>query len=389
LSALPAEGVESAKLEALLMKRTLSFFVVSLIIALPLVAQGLGELFQKAKEQVKTAHWADALKTLDALDGASREPGFETQRKQLEPALAFYRGVCLANTDRPADAQTQFETYLAVSPNASLDRAMYSKKAVDAFEKAQKKMSRQGESALGPSLAAAYRDFRMTDGAMVEPPKENWTEGPVKVLLTPEEKREWAGLSDAVSRSEFVTKFWLARDPRPETPENEFRQDFEKRIAFADKYFVQDETRGSLTDRGLVFLLLGPPTYAGRSPIGTGDDTSDSQGLSSVGRHDAENAVADARGSSGNARMSTGKTSAIVDRSNGAGSSIRDAAANWREVWHYRRELLPSGVPYQQVDFEFISRKGYGKNVLQRDSAALATMDAARQKLRASAGKSS
>ena len=51
---------------------------------------------------------------------------------------------------------------------------------------------------------------------------------------------------------------------------------------------------------------------------------------------------------------------------------MTDSAANWREIWHYRRELLPSGVPYQQVDLEFITRKGYGKNVLQRDSAALA-----------------
>jgi hypothetical protein len=60
-------------------------------------------------------------------------------------------------------------------------------------------------------------------------------------------------------------------------------------------------------------------------------------------------------------------------------------SANWREVWHYRRELLPAGVPYQQVDLEFITRKGYGTNVLQRDSAALATLDAARQKMRAAA----
>jgi GWxTD domain-containing protein len=356
--------------------------------ALPLVAQGLGELFQKAKEQVKTAHWADALKTLDALDGASREPGLEPQRKQIELVLAFYRGVCFANTDRQADAQTQFESYLAVNPNASLDRAMYSKKAVNAFEKAQKKMSGQGESASG-SLATAYRDFRMTDGATTEPPKENWTEGPVKALLAPEEKREWAGLSDAVSRSEFVTKFWAARDSRPETPENEFRQDFEKRVAFADKYFVQDETRGSLTDRGMVFLLLGPPTYAGRKPIGVGDDASESQGLSTAGRHDAELAAAAARGSSSSGKLSTSATSAIVDRSTGPGKTAVDAANNWREVWHYRREVLPAGVPYQQVDFEFITRTGYGKNVLQRDSTALSTLEAARRKLRAAAGRSS
>jgi hypothetical protein len=75
----------------------------------------------------------------------------------------------------------------------------------------------------------------------------------------------------------------------------------------------------------------------------------------------------------------------MADQSNGPGTRMTDSAANWREVWHYRRELLPGGVPYQQVDFEFITRKGYGTNVLQRDSAALTTLDAARQKMRAAA----
>ena len=43
------------------MKRNLSFFVLSLAIALPLAAEGLGELFQKAKQQVKVAQWEEAL----------------------------------------------------------------------------------------------------------------------------------------------------------------------------------------------------------------------------------------------------------------------------------------------------------------------------------------
>ena len=54
----------------------------------------------------------------------------------------------------------------------------------------------------------------------------------------------------------------------------------------------------------------------------------------------------------------------------------------WREVWHYRRELLPAGVPYQQVDFEFITSKGYGKNVLQREDTVLTTVEAARRSIR-------
>jgi GWxTD domain-containing protein len=365
------------------MKRILRLFLVSLVIALPLAAENLGEIFQKAKEQVKSARWAEALTTLDALDTASRGPGFEAQRKQIEPVLAFYRGVSMANLDRTADAEAQFQIFLTATPNASLDRAMYTKKTTDAFEKARKTMARPEESAPGmPSLASSYRDFRPGDAVLTDPPGERWPDGPVKVLLTSDDKRQWAGLMDPASRSEFITKFWAARDPKPETPENEFRQEFEKRVAFADKNFAQGETRGSLTDRGTVFLLLGPPTYVGRKPIATGEDVADSQGMSSVGRHDADIAINSA---TSGGKQSTGKLNSMADQSNGPGTRMTDSASNWREVWHYRRELLPGGVPYQQVDFEFITRKGYGTNVLQRDSAALTTLDAARQKMRAAA----
>jgi GWxTD domain-containing protein len=369
------------------MKKNLSFFLLFLVIALPAAAQGLGELFQKAKEQVKTARWTEALQTLDTLDTASREPGLEAQRKQIEPALAFYRAVSMANLDRTAEAQAQFQIYLAATPNASLDRGMFSKKTMDAFENARKTMAGPAGPVPGlPSLATAYRDFRPSDPFVADPPNEKWADGPVRSFLTAEDKREWSGLTDPASRSEFVTKFWAVRDPKPETPENELRQEFEKRVAFADKHFAQDETRGSLTDRGLVFLLLGPPTYAGRKPIAAGEDSSDAQGLSSVGRHDADLALGAALSSG--ARLTTGTLNSIADRNSGA-RTMTEASANWREVWHYRRELLPGGVPYQQVDFEFITRKGYGKNVLQRDSPALATLDAARQKMRATPGRAS
>ena len=67
----------------------------------------------------------------------------------------------------------------------------------------------------------------------------------------------------------------------------------------------------------------------------------------------------------------------------GPGNTLPESDTSWREIWHYRRELLPAGVSYQQVDFEFITKKGYGKNVLQRDELALATIEAAK-----SAGRS-
>ena len=58
-----------------------------------------------------------------------------------------------------------------------------------------------------------------------------------------------------------------------------FKTGFDRRVAFADANFVQAEgTRGSMTDRGMVFVLLGPPTYVGRKPIRTGDDSSEAAG---------------------------------------------------------------------------------------------------------------
>src|SRR5262249_51742729 len=183
--------------------------------------------------------------------------------------------------------------------------------------------------------------------------------------------RAFLQLSDPVARSEFVTAFWKARDPRPETPENEFREEFEKRAAFADDHFTESEIRGSVTDRGMIFLLLGPPTYVGRRPIKTGEDTTDPSGMVLYTRNDVT-AVEKTSG--------TGpSTNLKIDNMTGPGNTMPDANARWREVWHYRREALPKGVPYHQIDFEFISSAGYGRNVLQRDPACLNALDAARK----------
>jgi hypothetical protein len=66
----------------------------------------------------------------------------------------------------------------------------------------------------------------------------------------------------------------------------------------------------------------------------------------------------------------------------GPGKQGLEASRNNVEVWHYRKELLPKGARCQQVDFRFLTKKGYGANVLQRDSQtidslAVAKLDAA------------
>src|SRR5207253_10095137 len=129
------------------------------------------------------------------------------------------------------------------------------------------------------SLAMAYRSFPRPRRAAQSSLGEDWADGPVRFLMTSEERHNFSRLADPVSRSEYVTTFWKKRDPRPETPENELRDEFDKRVAFADSRFTQGETAGSLTDRGMVFILLGPPTWAGQKPLTSGEDSNDKAGL--------------------------------------------------------------------------------------------------------------
>jgi len=358
--------------------KTFARALVLLVLASASAAQSIPELFGQAKAQIKAESWKDALATLDILDAESQKSGNEGVRKQLEGPLAFYRGVCDANLGRSAEAVERFGAFLAVQPNASIDPKVYSKKAVAAFEKAQKAAAEHA-----PSLGEAYKTFQPpAPNADRDPGDRFWGDGAVHWIMTSEEAAAWPALPDGNARADFIEKFWAARQAVPGADGRTYRQEFERRVAFADAYLAEDEEQpGSLTDRGMVFVLLGPPTYAGRRPMGTGDDKSDDAGLSTVGSHDA-NVAKHQTWDAAVTRGARGATSSQLARAdapfNGPGKKMSEASDNKVEVWHYRRELLPKGVPYQQVDFQFLTKKGYGSNALQREPDTSNTLEAAR-----------
>lgn len=359
------------------MRRSLASLFLSLLVASTLTASTLPSILQKAKEQFRLGAYVQALATLDALEQESMKEGHENDRAKLTPVLAFYRAVSNAALGRGPQAREQFEIFLAFQPDVELDPAVYSKKIVSALEEARKALRARGEEpapAGANTLALAYNSFRHPAVQSEENLGEDWAEGPARFLLTADERRQYARFLDPVTRSEFVTAFWKERDPKPETASNEFKDEFDRRVAFADSRFTQAETRGSMTDRGMVFILLGPPTYVGRKPLTAGDDANDSSALFRFRRADVR--IAAMPGGSRKDQV------ARVDRVTGPGSTMNDAASNWREVWHYRREHLPREVPYLQVDFDFVTKQGYGENVLQRETQVLDTLERAKNKLR-------
>jgi len=95
-----------------------------------------------------------------------------------------------------------------------------------------------------------------------EPPSEysrQWLEEVVSYIITAEEKRIFLGLPNEVERGKFIENFWRKRDPNPKTSENEFKLEYYKRIALSNKLFGQAGFEGWRTERGRIFILLGPP----------------------------------------------------------------------------------------------------------------------------------
>jgi GWxTD domain-containing protein len=96
--------------------------------------------------------------------------------------------------------------------------------------------------------------------------KADWARGPVQYFMTPEEKTAWNAIKNDADADQFIALFWARRDPTPATPQNEFRNEFEGRVQYADQNFANGRQRGSLTDRGKALVLFGAPTRAVRTP---------------------------------------------------------------------------------------------------------------------------
>ena len=117
----------------------------------------------------------------------------------------------------------------------------------------------------GASHALARTDERRagTHAAPKSPdydaPAERWREGPVRYLLTGEEDQAYRLLSTEAQRTAFIQKFWASRDPDASTPDNEYRRQFYARVIEANALFTDSTKPGWKTDRGKIFILLGPP----------------------------------------------------------------------------------------------------------------------------------
>ena len=94
-----------------------------------------------------------------------------------------------------------------------------------------------------------------------------WGSGPVKWIMTAEERKQWTRVATDDEAERFIQLFWARRDPTPGTRVNEFKNDFDARVKGADEQFSTSSLRGALTDRGRVMIVLGRPVRVHRQRI--------------------------------------------------------------------------------------------------------------------------
>ncbi len=96
---------------------------------------------------------------------------------------------------------------------------------------------------------------------------KTWLDQDVHWIITDQEMKAFKSLSNDEERDAFIEAFWQRRNPSPDSPENEFREEHYRRIAYANEHFAAGKP-GWKTDRGHIYIAYGKPDSIDSHPSG-------------------------------------------------------------------------------------------------------------------------
>ncbi|MGA8877854.1 MAG: GWxTD domain-containing protein [Candidatus Korobacteraceae bacterium] len=162
------------------------------------------------------------------------------------------------NTTSPAPANGQ-----AASGQNATSQTPANNQATDPLKRPLTEQEKKKSSkALKQELSSTYK---------------KWLNQDVVYIITPEEKSAFKQLSNDEERDQFIEQFWLRRDPTPDTPENEYKEEHYRRIAYANEHFSAG-IPGWRTDRGRIYITWGPADQVTSHPSGGTYDRSMQEG---------------------------------------------------------------------------------------------------------------
>jgi len=96
---------------------------------------------------------------------------------------------------------------------------------------------------------------------------KTWLNQDVAWIISDEERNAFKNLTNDEERDAFIEQFWLRRNPNPDSPDNEFREEHYRRIAYANEHFAAGKP-GWKTDRGHIYISFGKPDSIDSHPSG-------------------------------------------------------------------------------------------------------------------------
>ena len=94
-----------------------------------------------------------------------------------------------------------------------------------------------------------------------------WLTEDVTYIITPEERNAFLQLDTNEEREQFIEQFWLRRSSNPDLPDNDFKEEHYRRIAYANEHYASG-IPGWKTDRGRMYIMWGPPDETDSHPTG-------------------------------------------------------------------------------------------------------------------------
>src|SRR6516165_6981229 len=101
----------------------------------------------------------------------------------------------------------------------------------------------------------------------LDTPYRTWLEEDVVYIITPDERNAFLQLETNEEREQFIEQFWLRRSSNPDLPDNDFKEEHYRRIAYANEHFASG-IPGWKTDRGRIYIIWGPADEVDSHPTG-------------------------------------------------------------------------------------------------------------------------
>jgi len=120
---------------------------------------------------------------------------------------------------------------------------------------APQKLTKEQKKKMGKALKELDRRYK------------EWLNEDVVYIISPDERTAFLRLDTNEEREQFIEQFWLRRSGNPDLPDNDFKEEHYRRIAYANEHYASG-IPGWKTDRGRIYIIWGPADEIDSHPTG-------------------------------------------------------------------------------------------------------------------------